>query len=83
MLANINNDALKLTLSSHQNLAGNTVLISLVPLVQIIQSTQKKKKHEEQGSSTTLCSEYHSSYREWKPGWSLFYINHMVKLLRY
>jgi len=43
MLANINNDALKITLLSHQNLAGNIALVSLVPLVQIIQHTQKIK----------------------------------------
>lgn len=45
MLANINNNALKITLSSHQNLARNTALISLVPLVRIIQCAEKKNKN--------------------------------------
>lgn len=49
MLANINKNNIIII----QNLAGNTGLLSLVPLTQIIQHAQEKN-HEEPGFSTTL-----------------------------
>lgn len=62
MLANINNDALKITLAVHQNLAGSTTLIPIVPLLQITSALQKD--NEEQGFSITLRLEFRLSQRE-------------------
>lgn len=87
MLANINNNALKIKLSSNQNLAGNSVSLTSPSCIdQTVHSEGKKPKNttcEEQVSKYIMFGEYNSSYRQWNPGWSLFYINHTVKWLRY
>lgn len=75
MLANINNNALKIKLLSNQNLAGNSVSFTSPSCIdQTVHSEEGKKEKKKNNQKTNTCEEqvsnyimfgeYHSSYRQ-------------------